>query len=161
MQQQPDLSVTLRPSTRDDDAFLFRLFASTRPELCSLQLDDGQKQALIGMQFNAQRQQYDTCYPQAENCIILRPEAPVGRILVNRSAREITLIDIALLPECRNAGIGTALIRTLLIEATGERKPVRLHVLKSNPAKRLYERLGFTLAADQSMYCEMMFVPPE
>lgn len=149
----------VRPSTPDDDDFLFELFVSTRPELSSLKLDDSQKQALIAMQFNAQRQQYDACYPQAENCIILRPEGPVGRMLVNRSEREISLIDIALLPEYRNAGIGAELIRKLLIEATGERKPVRLHVLRSNPAKRLYERLGFTLVADQSMYCEMMFEP--
>ena len=111
------------------------------------------------MQFNAQRQQYDEVYPQAENGIVLRNDRPVGRMLVNRSEHEITLIDIALLPEYRNAGIGTDLVQKLLAEAFVARKPVRLHVWKSNPAMRLYERLGFSVVGDQSAYLEMLFQP--
>ena len=111
------------------------------------------------MQFNAQRQQYDYSYPQAESGIVLQDDLPIGRMLVDKTACEITLIDIALLPEHRNAGLGTDLIQDLLAEAVVARKPVRLHVLKSNPAMRLYERLGFSRVGDQSMYFEMIFEP--
>ncbi len=152
-------SVTIRPATKDDEVFLLLLFASTRPEFDLLDLPENQKQALLAMQFKAQRQHYDESYPQAESGIILRDDRPVGRMLVDRTAREITLIDIALLPEHRNAGIGTDLIQELLAEAAAARKPVRLHVLKSNPALRLYERLGFSRVGDQSMYFEMLFQP--
>lgn len=157
--QQAKLSATLRPATPDDDDFLLRLFSSARPELSMLNLEDSQKQLLIKMQFNAQRQQYDASYPQAENSIILCGECAVGRMLVSRNDREITLIDIALLPENQNAGIGTSLISKLLIEATGSSKIVRLHVLNSSPAKHLYERLGFSSVEPASVYSEMVWRP--
>lgn len=111
------------------------------------------------MQFNAQRQQYDEVYPQAENRIILQNNIPLGRMLVNSSESEITLVDIALLPEHRNAGVGTSLVQGLLAEALAARKPVRLHVWKFNPAFHLYERLGFSIVGDQSSYLEMLFQP--
>jgi ribosomal protein S18 acetylase RimI-like enzyme len=155
----PAQPTTLRPATADDDTFLLHLFAGTRPEFDLLAIDEGQKQALIKMQFNAQRQQYDAGYPAAENSIILSRGLPIGRLLVDRSGGEVVLIDIALLPDQRNSGVGTDLIRKLLAEASSERKAVRLHVFKSNPALRLYERLGFSRVGDQSMYFEMKNEP--
>ncbi len=152
-------SITVRPAGPDDEVFLAQLFASTRPEFSFLDLPESQKQFLMTMQLNAQRQQYDASYPEAESAIILLHGQPIGRMLVDRNEREFTLIDIALSPEHRNAGIGTNLIRELLNEASAARKPVRLHVAKSNPAQRLYQRLGFSLVADQSMYFEMIFEP--
>lgn len=149
----------MRPATAADHSFLLGLFASARPELSLINLDDRQRQALIEMQFNAQRRQYDAAYPLAENNVILRDGFLIGRMLVDRRGRDFTLVDIALLPEYRNAGIGTSLIRTLLVEAADASKPVRLHVLKSNPALGLYERLGFSPVADDSMYVEMVCEP--
>ena len=156
---QPTMSVTTRAATAGDEDFLSRLFLSTRPELLSINMPEAQKKALIKMQFSAQRQQYDACYPHADSRIILRDDASVGRMLVARSEAEIVLVDIALLPECRSVGIGSALIQQLLVEAAETRKPVRLQVFKLNPALRLYERLGFSITADQSMYWEMIFEP--
>ncbi len=150
-------SITLRPAIPDDEAFLFQLYASTRDDFRFLDWDEQQRQALIKMQYDARRFQYDESYPQAEASIILCDELPVGRLLVNESEREITLVDIALMPEHRNLGIGATLIRQLLNRAGSARKPVRLQVLKSNPALRLYERLGFSRTGDQSMYFEMTF----
>jgi ribosomal protein S18 acetylase RimI-like enzyme len=157
----PDSSqpITVRRAGPDDEAFLAQLFASTRPEFSLLDLPESQKQSLMTMQFNAQRQQYDASYPEAESVIILLHGQPIGRMLVNRSEREFNLIDIALSPEHRNAGIGTNLIREFLDEARAARKPVRLHVAKTNPAQRLYERLGFSRVSDQAMYFEMVFEP--
>jgi ribosomal protein S18 acetylase RimI-like enzyme len=154
-------SVSLRLAAKDDEAFLLHLFASTRPEFSLLNLPEGQLQALMSMQFNAQRQQYDASYPQAQSNIVLQDEHRIGRMLVDRAEREITLVDIALLPEYRNAGIGSKLLRELLAEASDAKMPVRLHVLKSNPALQLYERLGFSRVNDQSMYFEMIFQPDE
>jgi ribosomal protein S18 acetylase RimI-like enzyme len=152
-------SVSIRPATKDDEAFLLRLFGSTRPEFSLLNLPESQLNALMSMQFNAQRQQYDDSYPAAENNIVLHDEDRIGRMLVDRGAREFTLIDIALLPEHRNAGVGAKLVQQLLDEAFAARKLVRLHVWKSNPALHLYQRLGFTVVTEQSTYLEMLFQP--
>jgi ribosomal protein S18 acetylase RimI-like enzyme len=151
-------SVTLRAVTPDDEPFLFEVFAATRLDEFRF-LEEQQKQALIRMQYNAQRFQYDEGFPQAESRIILLDDRPVGRMLVDESEREFVLVDIALLPQHRKSGIGTQLLKELLNRAVVARKPIRLHVLKSNPALRLYERLGFSRVADESMYLEMVFEP--
>jgi ribosomal protein S18 acetylase RimI-like enzyme len=58
-------------------------------------------------------------------------------------------MDIALVPEVRGRGIGTALIRALIEDAAGRGAIVTLNVEPFNPACRLYERLGFrTVEAD-------------
>jgi len=155
-------SVTFRLSTADDQEFLFAVYASTRDEELSLSgWDDNQKRAFIEMQFRAQGQQYSLCYPQADSSIILLDDHPVGRLLVDRMGADITLVDIALLPEYRNRGIGTTLIKSLLQEAACAQKNVALHVLRWSAAARLYERLGFRMVSEDGVYLEMKRTPGE
>ena len=71
---------------------------------------------------------------------------------VDRGEVEIRLVDIALLSQHRNVGIGSALLKDLLSEAQSTGKPVRLHVETSNRAMRLYERLGFTVLEERGIY---------
>jgi len=85
--------------------------------------------------------------------------APAGRMLVAGGPEEIRLVDLALLPEHRNGGIGTALLRRLLAEGAARTVPVRLHVERSNPARRLYERLGFVPVADDGVHLLMAWNP--
>ena len=153
-------SITLRAATPDDAAFLLKLFASTRnDEFKFLDGDQSQLEALIKMQFNLQSQQYHSGYPNAEDSIILRTDEPVGRIFVDENDREITLIDIALLPLHRNSGIGAYLVGRLTGRAAAVEKAVRLHVLKTNRAQHLYERLGFRKVDEDGMYFEMLASP--
>ena len=153
-------SVSLRPATEADEDFLHQLFASTRmDEFKFLLADETQLETLVRMQFNLQRQQYDAGYPEADHKIILRNGQPIGRLFVDESDEEFTLVDVALLAEHRNSGLGTYLIQRLLRRATNKGKRVRLHVLKSNPAQRLYERLGFSRVSEDGMYCEMLCEP--
>ncbi len=80
----------------------------------------------------------------------------VGR-LVSDDARDdlILLMDIALLPEYRGRGIGTAILHELLQAADRAGKTVMLHVEPNNPALRLYQRLGFEISAKSGYYLEM------
>jgi ribosomal protein S18 acetylase RimI-like enzyme len=77
----------------------------------------------------------------------LRSQPPV-----HRGESEIRIVDIALLPDYRGNGIGTALLRDLFSEADAAGKTVTIHVERFNPALRLYERLGFALAEDKGVY---------
>jgi ribosomal protein S18 acetylase RimI-like enzyme len=67
----------------------------------------------------------------------------VGWIAIAIRTDEIRLVDIAIARRHRGLGIGTARVRDLLREADVAGKPVRLTVGITNPAVRLYERLGF------------------
>jgi len=152
--------VTLRAATSADQNFLMAVFASTRgDELAALGWDPQQSELFINMQFNAQQQSYSAGYPAAVNNIILLAEQPIGRILVDRTGDEILLVDIALLSDYRNQRIGSNLIRGLMDEAATLQKPVRLSVYKSNPARRLYQRLGFSQVAEDALYIEMQWLP--
>lgn len=118
-------------------------------------MESTQQEMLLRMQFNAQRQHYELAYEALEHSIILVGNRPRGRIMVFRSEREFVLVDVALLPDARGMGIGTALIADLLTEAERAGKPVSLHVAKDNRARRLYERLGFEIREDTGMYFKM------
>lgn len=144
--------------TPDDEAFLLEVYASTRlEELEGIGWDDNQKQAFIRMQFLAR----ERSQPRVDNKIILLNGRPVGRMLVDRTESPIVLRDIALLTEYRNAGIGGSLVQELMTEAASAGKPIRLHVVASSPAVRLYERLGFRRGGDEAgaAYLEMTWVP--
>jgi len=58
----------------------------------------------------------------------------------------LKLIEIS--PRFQRLGIGTAIIRDLLEEACRKQLPMSLCVLKTNPARRLYERLGFRVVGE-------------
>lgn len=153
-------ALCLRPATSADEPFLLGLFASTRAEeLALMNLDENQQKAFVTMQFNAQSRQYSMSYPDAEHSIILWDGAPIGRLLIDKGDREFTLVDIALLPAHRGSGIGSHLLRDLLVTAAEAGQPVKLSVWYSNPAKRLYERMGFSPANDTGVYCEMRWMP--
>jgi ribosomal-protein-alanine N-acetyltransferase len=62
---------------------------------------------------------------------------------------ENLLLFVAVDPNHRGQGLGGALIKRAIEECKGDMK---LHVEHDNPAKRLYERLGFT-----SKYAEMRY----
>lgn len=54
-------------------------------------------------------------------------------------------LSLAVIPTRRGKGIGTELLRSLLDEAAKRHACVSLSVASHNPARRLYEREGFTL----------------
>lgn len=150
------MNLSLRPFSRDDQSFLFQLYASTRQEeLSAFGWTAVQQEAFLRMQFNAQQQWYGMAYPGADHQIILVEEKPVGRILVFREAGAYRLVDIALLSEYRSRGMGTQLLRELIAKSQNERLPLRLQVLKTNRARQLYQRLGFQEIGDDGMYTQM------
>jgi len=74
-------------------------------------------QATPNMQFAAQDAHYRRHYPNTQYSIIEVQGVSAGRLYVDRCEKEIRIIDIALLPEHRRAGIGTKLLRELQDEA--------------------------------------------
>lgn len=111
------------------------------------------------MQFTAQHRYYHEHYADADFQIIEGDGIRVGRLYVARLASEIRIIDIALLPEYRNQGIGSWLLRQLQREAADAGKQISIHVERMNPALHLYTRLGFQQVADQGVYLLLEWTP--
>jgi ribosomal protein S18 acetylase RimI-like enzyme len=77
-----------------------------------------------------------------------------GELIMNKTGMsefipENILVYIAVNSKFRNKGIGKQIAERAIEEADGD---VKLHVEYENPAKRLYERIGFT-----TKYAEMRF----
>jgi ribosomal protein S18 acetylase RimI-like enzyme len=139
-----------------DEGFLFTLYASTRSdEMAAWGWSALQQDAFLQMQYRVRQAGYRAQYPQAAWQIVLLQDQAVGQLVVDTTGEAILLIDIALLPQYRNAGIGSSLIRTLLEEAKRTGKVVRLHVVEGNPAQRLYERLGFVKVGEEKPYISL------
>jgi len=98
-------------------------------------------------------------FPAGEFSIICLGGRPVGRLVIHRGAGEIRVVDLALLPERRNLGVGTELMRRVCREAAAAGRPVRLSVLKHNRAGRWYARLGFTPVGELGIYDEWEWRP--
>ncbi len=120
---------------------------------------DAQRSSFLRMQYEVRARGYSASYPSAETSVILFGDAPAGCLILSRCPGEIRLVDIALLPQFRNRGLGESLIRMLLSEAASSNSAVRLSVLRGNRAAHLYERLGFGATGGDAMYCEMECAP--
>lgn len=135
---------TLRPITDADLPFLFELYASTREEeLKQVDWTAKQKDAFLRQQFGAQHTWWQTHYTGARFDLVLVDGVPAGRLYVHVWPSEVRIVDIALMPGYRNGGLGTSLLRRVFAEGDAAGKPVSIHVEVFNPARRLYERLGF------------------
>jgi ribosomal protein S18 acetylase RimI-like enzyme len=154
------MNIQLRPCTAADQEFLYLLYTGTRrEEVSAWGWSPEQQDVFLRMQWTAQQRSYEMQYPEAEHSIILREGEPIGRMLVAHGEQVLTLVDIALLHGHRGQGIGGQLLRALIEQSDKERLPVRLQVLKTNPARRLYERLGFRQTGEDAVYFQMERLP--
>jgi ribosomal protein S18 acetylase RimI-like enzyme len=153
-------SLQLRPATEADEAFLRSVYAAARvDEVAAFGWPDAQLAAFLTQQFAAQRANYRAAHPDAVEAVIEVDGQQAGRLYVDRGAT-LVVLDIALLPEYRGQGIGTALLRSLQVDAAAFGVPFRLHVAHTNPARHLYERLGLRPVADDGVRLELEWVQP-
>ena len=150
----------LRPVADADRAFLVELYGSTREEeLAQVEWDDAVKRAFVEQQFTAQDAHYRANYPGATLDVIEVDGSPAGRLYVHRGPSDIRIMDIALAPAFRGRGIGTSLLRSLMDEADASGRKLSIHVEMNNPARSLYDRLGFKPAGEHGVYV-LMERPP-
>src|SRR5580693_5097548 len=136
--------LTLRPSRADDQEFLHRLFCSVHSEKLNLALlSVEERNRLIGLMYQGFAGHYSTIGPAADDRIVLLNNESIGRMILLQTREEIRLADLAILPQYRRRGIGSALIGQLQTESTMSKRPVRLQVAQFDHALRLYQRLGF------------------
>jgi len=128
--------INLRDATEQDYEFLYDLHRETLKEYVGQTWGWDED-----WQANYFREKFDV----SGRRIIQQNGADIGCITVRDKGTHIFLAYIALVPAFQRKGIGTQLIEEILNEANRKQKPVTLKVLKTNPARALYERLGFTV----------------
>ena len=155
------MTITLRDSTIEDEPFLREVYACTREqELAMVPWNDDQKNAFLRFQFAAQHAYYHEQYPDAGYQIVLKDGDPVGRLYVARKPSEIKILDLTVLPQHRNKGIGSQLMNEILSEANIAGKRVLIWVEQSSPAQELFKRLGFAKIEDNGYQELLEWSPP-
>ena len=158
--ESPGLNITIRPEQPQDEAFLFELYASTRQEeLDAWGWPPEMRGAFLTMQFKAS-QSHRRTFPDAEFQIVMLDGVNAGRMIVHRTREELYLVDIALLAQFRNAGIGSALMQRIFGEAAATKKPLRLQVRKGNRAERFYRKLGFVKTGETELHLDLEWRAP-
>jgi ribosomal protein S18 acetylase RimI-like enzyme len=110
-----------------------------------------------GDQFNSETQS-NRIMKEYESIKIIRSDnKDIGMFKVKRNSDNWDIIQIQLLPDYQHMGIGTKLIQKLQREALQQGVPIFLSVLKVNPAKQLYERLGFEVVQEKEKSYTMRY----
>ena len=141
----------LRPAVPDDQAQLWdikRRCLRTYVELTWGSWDE-----------DVQRARFDASFEPAEIQVISAAGVEVGYLAARRGPHEIQLLNLMIAPEFQRRGLGTAVLQDLRAEAQTRRVPIRLQVMKVNPARRLYERLGFTVTEETATHFRMRWSP--
>ena len=77
--------------------------------------------------------------------VLLMNDEPVGLLKVDHGDSEWKVIQIQLSPAVQGQGIGRQVLEGVIADARKAGVDVVLSVLKANPARSLYERLGFVV----------------
>ena len=72
---------------------------------------------------------------------------------------EIWLHSMLLLAEFQRRGIGRYLLQGALAQAMARGIPIRLIVMRANPARWYYEGFGFTVCEEADQYFAMQMIP--
>jgi len=153
--------ITTRNTHSEDKQFLYRVFVSSREEefsLCDWPAD--KIEDLMRMQFDLQTAGYHSTFPNAQNLVIIFDGEPVGRVIINETATEIRMVDIAILTPFRRRGIGRTIVERLKITAERAGKPLRHRVFRQElNAVRFYFALGYRVIDDAEDALQMEWTP--
>jgi ribosomal protein S18 acetylase RimI-like enzyme len=143
--------IALREATADDEPFLFRVYCSSRAdEMAMVPWPEEQKHAFLRFQFVAQHSHYREQFPHAAFEIILADDQPAGRLYTLRD-QLIRILDITVLPEFRNRGIGSYLIDRIVNQSQDTGKAIQIYVETFNPSVRFFARYGFSKVAEDGL----------
>jgi ribosomal protein S18 acetylase RimI-like enzyme len=128
------MHISLRPAELDDKDFLWSLHCDTMR---------GYIEKVWGWDEQWQREHFAERFDRYDMEIIEVDGVRVGAIQVDRQPGIIFLNNMHITPSRQRHGIGSEIVRALIDESDKRGIPIRLQVLKVNPARKFYERLGF------------------
>jgi ribosomal protein S18 acetylase RimI-like enzyme len=132
--------IALRAATASDTYFAERVYFETQRWII---------ERLFGRRGDEiERATFLLHYAPERAHVIVADDQDAGFIQVLQTYSYIELEDIYITAAFQRQGIGTAIISRLAASASAEGKPLRLSTAKINPARALYERLGFYVTGE-------------
>lgn len=140
------MKYALRQAGDDDYEFLYDLKVACLKDYVI---------ATWGWDEEYQQQRFADFFNPTDIQIIVVEGQDVGQLSVADKSDELYIAGIYLSPKWQNQGLGTEIIGDVLTIAKARGQQVNLQVLKVNPARRLYERLGFSIFAETDTHFKM------
>jgi len=134
---------TLRRATQADYAFSYQLHRATMKDYVA---------QTWGWDEAVQELMFKDRFDPGRSSIIVVDGRDVGILSMERRIDTLFLANLQILPEEQGKGLGTAIIKAILARAYDEGISVSLQVLKFNPARHLYERLGFVVSGETATH---------
>jgi len=131
--------IVFRHAMEDDIDFLYALHVATMKEYVDKTWgwDDVYQESIFRKN-----------YVPAEIQVITFDGIDIGMISLEERLEDDFLRVIEIHPDYQGQGLGTTIIQRIITDAARRKKPVFLRVLKVNPAKRLYDQLGFSVVEE-------------
>ena len=139
-------SYRLRAATAVDAAFIYDLRVAGLKEYVA---------QIWGWDDTVQAARFQKHFDPVRYHMVMVAGHDVGAVAVEWRDADVVLADIEIGPAWRKRGLGTAIITAILAEARQRELPVVLQVLNGNPARRLYERLGFRVVEQTQTHVRM------
>jgi len=83
----------------------------------------------------------------------------IGDLAISGTGSGLNIDGIYILPEYQGKGIGSFIINDLIREASHSGESIYLQVFKTNPARELYQRLGFEFSGETDTHYLMQKKP--
>jgi ribosomal protein S18 acetylase RimI-like enzyme len=145
-----------------DAAFLAALYASTRADVQHLPVPQSVRDAIIAHQRQLQADDYRARYPRADYLIVEEGGVPVGRVVVDRAAGTLRVVDLAIAPPARRRGHARAVLVALQLQAAAQGCVLRLRVRLDNiVARALYAALGFEEEHSADGFAQLRWAPAQ
>ncbi|MGY2251922.1 GNAT family N-acetyltransferase [Pseudomonas reactans] len=102
---------------------------------------------------------FDVAWAGRENWLICSDDAVLGFISLSRDSRALYIRELHMLETCRRLGAGSWVLGKMALKAQALGL-LRLTVFKTNPARRLYQRMGFSIVGEEDCFWRMERVCP-
>lgn len=108
-----------------------------------------------------QRESFESGFVAATHQVVSLDGRDVAFLSTREDAHAVWLdrIYVVASHRGRGRGLGSALVRDLLERASRRELPLRLRVLRVNPARELYARLGFAQTGETATHYELEAPP--
>ena len=129
----------VRPASDEDFDFLYGLHVAAMKEAVS---------RVWGWDDAVQERMFRERPDSSKSAIVVVDGQDVGVLALQKQPDVVVLVNIEILPEFQRRGLGTAIVRDVIADAKRAGLPISLRVLRGNPARNLYERLGFVVTGE-------------
>ncbi|MHA4968433.1 MULTISPECIES: GNAT family N-acetyltransferase [Pseudomonas] len=97
---------------------------------------------------------FDVAWAGRENWLICNDETVLGFISLSRDSRALYIRELHMLAACRGQGAGSWVLEQMALKAQALGL-LRLTVFKTNPARRLYQRMGLSIVGEENCFWRM------